>query len=196
MSENMAKGGKNSKDSKADEERMSDNGGGAEDEAEEAVMKAKSKKGKKNRDKERGARPEDNDEEDEVKVVIATLKPRMIEMSEFQATPDDAPDDVPEAAAATKEEDEEDVDFGEDVEEDIVTHQVGKRPLPGKVWKNTSTGDYTKYLCMEYGAGMDYFLYFYIVLVVFYWQCAIPITIHGIGVGEGGVLHGLMVGFG
>ena len=53
---------------------------------------------------------------------------------------------------AAKEEDEEDVDFGEEIEEDIVTHQVGKRPLAGKVWRNSSTGDYTKYLCVNYSA--------------------------------------------
>ena len=52
-----------------------------------------------------------------------------------------------------KDEDEEDVDFGEEIEEDIVTHQVGKRPLAGKAWRNSSTGDYTKYLCVDYGAG-------------------------------------------
>ena len=72
MSEKMAKGGKNSKDHKTDEERMVDNGdGGVEDEdkAEEVVMKAKSKKGKKSkeRDKEREARPEPDDEDEEVR---------------------------------------------------------------------------------------------------------------------------------
>lgn len=30
---------------------------------------------------------------------------------------------------------------------------MGKRPLAGKVWRNSSTGDYSKYLCVDYGAG-------------------------------------------
>ena len=33
-----------------------------------------------------------------------------------------------------------------------MTHQVGKRPLAGKAWRNSSTGDYTKYLCVDYDA--------------------------------------------
>ena len=35
---------------------------------------------------------------------------------------------------------------------------MGKRPLAGKAWKNSSTGDYTKYLCVDYGAGTDLYL--------------------------------------
>ena len=36
------------------------------------------------------------------------------------------------------------------VEEEVVTHVVGKKPLLGKVWK-TETGDIVRYRCYSYG---------------------------------------------
>ena len=37
------------------------------------------------------------------------------------------------------------------VEEEIVTHVIGKKPLLGKVWKDKSSGDYVRYRCYSYG---------------------------------------------
>ena len=37
------------------------------------------------------------------------------------------------------------------VEEEIVTHVTGKKPLLGKVWKDAETGDILRYRCYSYG---------------------------------------------
>ena len=37
------------------------------------------------------------------------------------------------------------------VEEEVVTHVIGKKPLLGKVWKDTDTGEYQRYRCFSYG---------------------------------------------
>lgn len=37
------------------------------------------------------------------------------------------------------------------VEEEVVTHVIGKKPLLGKVWKNKESGDYVRYRCYSYG---------------------------------------------
>lgn len=36
-------------------------------------------------------------------------------------------------------------------EEDVITHVVGKKPILGKVWRDKSRGDYTRYRCYNYG---------------------------------------------
>lgn len=41
---------------------------------------------------------------------------------------------------------------GEDItEEEVVTHVIGKKPLLGKVWKDSKTGDVLRYRCFSYG---------------------------------------------
>lgn len=37
------------------------------------------------------------------------------------------------------------------VEEEVVTHVIGKKPLLGKVWKDLNTGDFVRYRCYSYG---------------------------------------------
>ena len=36
-------------------------------------------------------------------------------------------------------------------EEDVITHVVGKKPILGKVWRDKSRGDYTRYRCYSFG---------------------------------------------
>ena len=35
-------------------------------------------------------------------------------------------------------------------EEEVVTHVIGKKPLLGKVWKDTNSGDLVRYRCYSY----------------------------------------------
>ena len=37
------------------------------------------------------------------------------------------------------------------IEEEVVTHVIGKKPLLGKAWKDKNTGDYIRYRCYSYG---------------------------------------------
>ena len=37
------------------------------------------------------------------------------------------------------------------MEEEVVTHVIGKKALLGKVWKDTDSGDYVRYRCYSYG---------------------------------------------
>ena len=37
------------------------------------------------------------------------------------------------------------------IEEEVVTHVIGKKALLGKVWKDTESGDYVRYRCYSYG---------------------------------------------